>query len=284
MMLTLLALVPSAPGTAQQSSPSIQALRDYRGAVEPIRKFVFSARCDGLLSKIGFIPGQIVNEGDPVIEFRTTEKQLDLDRKRALRQRADAELRGAETTLERFRKLGQTNAISTGQIKDAEVARDVAATKLEEARANEKEAELIVGDMQLRAPFAGIMSAPYVSIGTYIDLDARTSRPLAEIIQLDPIWVVYKVPFAVYYERRKAMASDTEVLQRLDLSLVFPNGEVYPHKGRVTFIDYQVDQATQAIAVRAEFPNSDYLLRPGLEVTIQSRILDKQQSTSIGRE
>lgn len=278
MVPAALLMVAPAPGFAQQGAARGSTPREYRGTVEPIRKYVFSARYDGLVGAIHFIPGQIMKEGDLVIEFRLTAKQLDLERARAHRRRAEAELRGAETTLDRFRRLGQGNAIAIGQILDAEVARDVAASKLNEAQTDEKQAELIVGDMELHAPFSGIMSSPFLPVGTYIDLDSRTSRPLAEIVQLDPIWVVYKVPFDVYYERRKAMGSEKDLLQHLVLSLVLPNGDVYPDTGRIKFVDYRVDQATQTICVWAEFANPEYLLRPGLEVKIQSRLDDRQHS------
>lgn len=268
-------MISCSASVAQNSSDSKSPLREYQGVVEPIRKFVFSARFDGLLSKINFKQGQIVKNGDIVFEFMPTAKQLNLEMKRAQRKRAEAELRGAEKTLRRYQILGKTNAVPTARIDDAEVSRDIASAKLDEARSAERTAELIVANMQLRAPFTGSMSPPFVPEGTFMDLDSRTSRPLAEIVQLDPIRVVGKVPYGVFLERRGALMDDQAAMRQANWSLILPDGEIYPHTGHPTSGDYEVDRTTQTIDVWAEFPNPDFLLRPGLKVTIQSRIGSK---------
>ena len=177
--------------------------------------------------------------------------------------------------LERYRKLGKTDSIARNRIEDAEVARDISAAKLEEARTNEKLAEIVLSHMQLRAPFTGIMSPPFVSVGTFMDLDSRTNKPLAEIVQMDPIWVVAKVPYNLFLERRLAAKSEKETLERATWTLVLPSGEIYPYPGRLISADYELDWDTQTLATWAEFPNPDFLLRPGLKVTVQSRIRDK---------
>lgn len=265
-----------APAAGQSSSDAKFSPREYQGVVEPVRKYVFSARFDGLLNKINFAQGQIVKKGDVVLEFLPAAKRLNLEMKRAQRQRAEAELHGAENTLRRFQILGKKDAIPTARINDAQVARDIAAAKLAEARSAEHIAELIVANMQLRAPFTGIMSPPFVPVGTFMDLDSRTSRPLAEIVQLDPIRVVGKVPYDVFLERRGALKDDQTAMQRAEWSLILPDGETYPYSGRPTSGDYEVDRATQTISVWAEFPNPDFVLRPGLKVKIQSRIGSKK--------
>jgi multidrug efflux pump subunit AcrA (membrane-fusion protein) len=200
---------------------------------------------------------------------------LALERSRAQRLRAEAENRNAENVLGRFQKLGKTDSIPKNHIEDAEVSRDIAAAKLKEARTNEKLAELVLNNMQLRAPFTGIMSPPFVAVGTFMDHDSRTSKPLAEIVQMDPIWVVAKVPYNVYLERRLAAKSEKETLERAPWTLVLPSGDIYPHTGRLISADYELDRETQTLATWAEFPNPDFLLRPGLKVTVQSRIGNK---------
>jgi len=262
----------SAAAAAQNVADKDPTLREYQGTAESIQGYVFSARVEGVLNKINFVPGQVVKKGDLVFEFAPTSKMLVLERSRAQRERAEADYRKAEYVLGRFKKLGKTDSIPKNRIEDAEIARDIAAAKLKEARANEKLAEVALKNMQLRAPFTGIMSPPYVPPGTFMDLDSRTSRPLAKIVQMDPIWVVSKVPYDVYYERRMAAKSEKATLERATWTLVLPNGKVYPHSSRLVSAHYELDRGTQTLATRAVFPNPDFLLRPGLEVTVQSRI------------
>ncbi len=267
----LLTLALCIPASAQQDSGSDLTLREYEGIVEPVQRYVFSARFDGILQSVNFIPGQIVNKGDLVLEFSPTAKAFGVERAQAQKERAEAELRGATLAVKKLRDLLEKSVVPPNRVLEAEIDRDIAAAKLKEATADEKIANSILANMQLRAPFKGIMSRPYEAVGTFIDLQARTQRPLAEIVKLDPIWVVAKVPYNVYYERRTAVESDKASLERSTYTLVLPNGEVYPHRGRLRQGSYQIDPDSQTMNVWAEFPNPDFLLRPGLKLTVQSR-------------
>jgi hypothetical protein len=53
--------------------------------------------------------------------------------------------------------------------------------------------------------------------------------------------------------------------------LILPTGDKYPHKGHLVAGTYEFDAATQTTDVTVEFPKPNYLLRPGLNVTLQSK-------------
>jgi hypothetical protein len=57
-----------------------------------------------------------------------------------------------------------------------------------------------------------------------------------------------------------------------DSATAAPTGDKYPHKGRLVAGTYEFDPQTQTTEVTVEFPNPDYLLRPGLDVTLQSSL------------
>ena len=50
----------------------------------------------------------------------------------------------------------------------------------------------------------------------------------------------------------------------LPITLILANGSVHPAKGKFVFIDRAVDTKTGTLRVRAEFPNAEKLLRPGM--------------------
>ena len=58
----------------------------------------------------------------------------------------------------------------------------------------------------------------------------------------------------------------------MNFSLILPNGERFPQVGRYVGGGYEFEAETQTIVLWLEFPNPDYLLRPGLQVTLQSKI------------
>ncbi len=63
-----------------------------------------------------------------------------------------------------------------------------------------------------------------------------------------------------YLELRAAARND---LGRLQLELILADGTMYPHKGKFSFADREVDQSTGAILLIGQFPNPGNILRPG---------------------
>ena len=107
-------------------------------------------------------------------------------------------------------------------------------------------------------------------------MEVRDQSRLATIVQLDPIRVVGHAPAMAYFQRS---GQGSEVLKSLEqtaeqraFDLILPTGDTYPHRGRLVAAGYEFDPATQTVEITVEFPNPDYLLRPGLEVTLRSSI------------
>jgi multidrug efflux pump subunit AcrA (membrane-fusion protein) len=93
----------SAP--AQTAAESGKDVREFRGIIVPARTAEISPRNNGLLSKIYFIPGQFVDEGNLLFEFRTNDQELAVEIDQSKLQRAEADLRSAELTLTNKRDL-----------------------------------------------------------------------------------------------------------------------------------------------------------------------------------
>ena len=60
-------------------------------------------------------------------------------------------------------------------------------------------------------------------------------------------------------------------------SLRLGNGQMYPEKGRVDFVDNQVDPNTGTVAVWASFPNAQRLLLPNQFATVVVRPDQKEE-------
>ena len=151
----------------------------------------------------------------------------------------------------------------------------MAAARAEAARANVKVAGLAVSRMKLYAPISGLVSRPLVREGTYITKEARDQSRLATIVQLDPIRVIGQAPAAMYFQRGETVTNLEQVAGQREFGLVLPTGDVYPHKGRLVAGSYEFNPETQTTEVTVEFPNPDYLLRPGLAVTLRSSVAPK---------
>jgi RND family efflux transporter MFP subunit len=261
------------PAAAQQSTAP--EILEYEGTVAAAREVEVAPRLDGLLSEVNFVAGQFVKKGDPLFAFAAKSNELSLALAQASLKQAEAQLRLAEVDLKNKQTLRARNVASEMQYLEAEAQRDIAAAKVDEARANAQLAKIALQQMKLYAPIAGIISRPLVNEGTYITKETREQSRLATIVQLDPINVVGRAPALIYFARGELPKSLEQTAEQREFYLVLPTGDKYPYKGRLVAGAYEFDPATQTTEVTVEFPNPDYLLRPGLNVTLQSSMREK---------
>ena len=147
-----------------------------------------------------------------------------------------------------------------------------------------KEAALNLSRTEIRAPFAGRISASQVFTGSLISVAGTT---LNTLVQLDPIYVSFnpaEVNLPAITEAQARAPIETAVSQ---------NGGKPIHAGTLTFIDNQVSQSTGTILLRATIANPDGALLPGEYVTATLHLGDLKDallvpqsavgSTQIGR-
>ncbi|QIA21897.1 efflux RND transporter periplasmic adaptor subunit [Mesorhizobium sp. AA22] len=257
------------PASAQQQ-PS--AVLEYMGTLTPARLAEVAPRIDGLLLKINFTAGQLVKQGDLLFEFGSRDKELSVALAQAHLKQAEAQLRLAEVKLRNAETLRTRNVASEMQFIEAEAQRDISAARVEEARANVALADLALDQMKLYAPITGIISRSLVNEGAYITKEVREQSRLATIAQLDPIHVVGRAPASAYFQRGEIVTTIEQAAEQREFGLILPTGDAYPHKGRFVAGAYEFDPETQTVEVTVEFPNPNLLLRPGLDVTLQSSI------------
>ena len=269
MTLTI-ALSGAALGqTPAQQQPTPEVL-EYTGLVAAAREVEIAPRLDGLLSKINFAAGQLVKEGDLLFEFASKSNELSLALAQATLKQAEAQLRLAEVNLKNKQTLRARNVGSEMELLETQAQRDITAAKVDEARANVAISETALQQMKLYAPISGVISRPLIKEGAYITKEARDQSRLATIVQLDPIDVIGQAPAAMYFQRGTTLKSLEQAAEQREFELVLPTGDKYPHKGRLVAGAYEFNPATQTTEITVEFPNPDYLLRPGLNVSLQS--------------
>src|SRR5262245_645444 len=262
--------ITSAPA---QQQPGLEVI-EYNGTLAAAREAEVAARLEGLLSKISFTAGQLVKQGDLLFEFAPQTTELKLALAQATLKQAEAQLELDEVILKNKQTLRARNVASEMEFLESQVHRDIAAAKVEEARANVGLAEVDLKKMKLYAPISGVISRPLINEGAYITKEARDHR-LATIAQLDPIHVIGQAPADKYFQRGEILTSVEQVAERREYSLILPTGDTYPLKGHLIAGAYEFNPATQTTEVIIEFQNPDYLLRPGLNVTLQSTVRAK---------
>ena len=158
------------------------------------------------------------------------------------------------------------------------------------AEAQLKSAEINLGYATVTAPISGIIGAALVTEGGMVSGNALTK--MAVIQQMDPINFDFTQSATALLELRRAIAAGT--VEKIDentvpVKLVFDDGSVYEHAGKLKFSEVSVDKSTGMYTLRAEFPNPDNLLLPGMfaravleEGVNKQAVLVPQKAVSLG--
>src|SRR5262249_53461779 len=265
-----------APVVAQAVAPSTE----FVGRVESIQTFDARARVEGYLQDVAFQEGADVKAGDLLFVIEPARYQSDLDAARARQAGAEAAAQQAARSFTRTQQLTSRGTATEAALDDATAARDRANADLQAAEAAVKSAELTLSYTRVVSPIAGRLGVVSATRGNLV---GPNSGVLATVVQLEPIRVVFSVSERdiVTVRQRYRATSLQELADRYVPTLKLSNGTDYPHPGRITVIDNRVDPNTGTVAVRAEFPNPEYLLLPGQFVSVVVRPGETQRRPEV---
>ena len=116
--------------------------------------------------------------------------------------------------------------------------------------------------VHLSASSTPLIGAKQVSVGELVGKGEPTL--LATISTLDPIWFYCNVSETQYLRAQSEIRLTGRRLGDLPIDLILADGSVHPGRGKIVFVDRAVDVKTGTIRLRAEFPNLDKSLRPGM--------------------
>jgi membrane fusion protein (multidrug efflux system) len=219
-------------------------------------------RVEGFVDKMLFTEGVEVKQGDLLFELDKKPFQERLAAANGALAEAHAALNKYEKDVARLKPLAERRAIPQQDLDNAEASVEVGLAGVETAKARVESALLDLGYCEIKAPTSGLIGAKQVSIGELVGKGEPTL--MATISTLDPIWFYCNVSEVDYLNAKEKSKETGSEIEKLPLTLILPNGKEHPAPGRFVFIDRAVDVKTGTLRVRAEFPNTDKLLRPGM--------------------
>jgi membrane fusion protein (multidrug efflux system) len=220
------------------------------------------ARVEGFVDKMPFTEGVEVKQGDLLFQLDKKPFLEKLAAATGALAEANAALGKYEADVARLEPLFNKRAIPKQDLDNAVASVEVGKAGVTTAQARVEFAQLDLGYCDVKAPITGLIGATQVSIGELVGKGEPTL--LATISTLDPIWFycnVSEVDYIRAEEKSRALGRD---IASLTLTLILPNGAEHSDQGRFVFIDRAVNVKTGTLRVRAEFPNKDKLLRPGM--------------------
>jgi membrane fusion protein (multidrug efflux system) len=254
---------PGAPGAAMPP-PEVEVItvavgsatltQDLPGRLQAYRTAQVRARVEGVVEKRLFQEGSDVKAGATLF-------QIDARTYRASAESAKADLMIARQTVERYQPLLEIKAVSQQEY-------DLAAAKAKQAEAALIRAEEDLENASVPAAISGRIGRALVTEGALVGRGEATL--LATIEQLDPIYVNFTQPGADVLRLRQAVkAGKLKHAESASVEMLQEDGSVYSQAGKIFFTDMAVDPNTGAVSLRAEFPNPQRELLPGMFVRLR---------------
>ena len=244
---------------------SLAQTSELPGRIQPVREAQVRARATGILLKRLFVEGADVREGQVLFEIDPAPLEASLAVAKAALAKAEAALRESGARAARYAELVKINAVSRQVHDEAAATAGQNAADVQSAKAAVQTAELNLGYTRVVAPITGRIGKALVTEGALVSAGEATQ--LAVIRQLDPVYFDFTQSSTEVLHLRRAMEKGT--LQgagpgQAGLSIVLEDGTPYAHGGKLLFSDIAVDPTTGMITLRAEIPNPEGILMPGM--------------------
>lgn len=212
------------------------------------------ARVEGILEKRLFKEGSDVRAG--VSLFRIDPRQY-----KAAVDSANADVDLAKLTLDRYKQLLEIKAVSKQDVDQAEA-------KLKQAEATLAKARIDYENTAAPAPISGRIGRALVTEGALVGKGEATQ--LATIEQIDPLYANFtQTTTELMRLQQQIQKGRLKKTESIAVEVVREDGSVYAKKGKLLFSDLAVDPNTGAVLLRAEIPNPQRELLPGMFVRIR---------------
>ena len=240
----------------------------YPGRVTPIAQVDVVPQVSGEILEVAFKNGQLVKEGDVLYRIDPVKYEAAVKNAESKLQEMKANVRYAELSYERHKKLLDTRAVSIDAVDNALSQRDSSRAALAAAQADLIAARDDLKHCTIISPIAGKAGSTAKTRGNYV---TAGSQSLVTIVQLDPIRVKFSIA-----NRDVLDLTGGEGRRRpddIDLTLKLANGTLFDGEGAVEYVENMADERTDSMTLYAKYANPALKLVPGgtVAVTLASK-------------
>lgn len=245
--------------TARVTRNDVSVRLTANGQVSAQQMVAVRPQLSAVIRSVDIKEGQYVQKGGRLFTLDARTEDANLSRTEGQLAKSRADLRNAERNLERQRELFRQNFISQAALEVAENQVEGLRAQLLIDQATVQANRIARGFSEIAAPIAGRTGAIPVYQGSLV----QPNDILVTITQIDPINVSFTLPEREFGPLQQALSKgEVPVYVTLDAA-----GKK-TRKGRLIFVDNVVDTASGTIALKAEFPNADKRLWPGMFVNV----------------
>lgn len=248
-------------------SQTVSDWKEFTGRLEASNSVTVMPRSSGYIVEVGFEDGAQVKKGDLLfqVDYRTI--RAEVERLQAEVERADAEIALTERDLKRADSLRSTNAISQEQLDNRRTQLTQARAQADSARADLKRTKVLDAITTVKAAFDGQVSDARVEVGSSVVAGQTILTTLVSTRQMHAYFDVDEPTYLAL----QALGFDYKK-QTIEVHMGLANQDGFPYRGRIDFVDNQIDSSTGTIRMRAVYDNPKGELTPGLFARLKLQI------------
>ena len=262
---------PAEVGVVTVALRPVGITTELPGRLEASRVAQVRARAAGILHRRLFREGSDVKAGQALFEIDAAPYRAAVQSAQAQLARAQANQTQASAQAERYKPLLEANAISKQDYVNAVAAQKSAEADVAAGRAAVQTAQINLGYASVTAPISGRIGRALVTEGALVGQGEATQ--LAVVQQIDPMYVNFTQSTTEVLKLRKGLQSGqfkrAASGEAVSVRVVLEDGSEYGQTGKLLFSDLTVDATSGQITLRAEVPNPDGVLLPGMYVRVR---------------
>lgn len=233
-------------------------------------------KVDGYVKEILVNEGATVAKGQLLFTINNPQYEQDVRTAEASIQSAQADVDAAAMDVEKVRPLVEKDIVSKYQLQAAQYTLQAKQAALAQARAALANARTNLDYTIIRSPQAGVIGSIPYKIGALIS--STSTEPLTTLSDIGNVYAYYALDEKRLLRISAALPGNT-LQDKLDhmppAQLLLADGSLYPLPGKLQTASGLVNTATGTIAMKAEFPNPQGLIRSGSTGTVRiPRTLD----------
>ena len=258
---------PITVGVVKLTSQPLTLKKELPGRVAASQVAQIRPQVNGIIQTRLFTEGAEVEKGQALYQIDPATFEAQMATSKAAITKAQANIANAKAKSDRYSELLEIKAVSQQDFDEAEANYKSAQADLLTAQAQLKTAQININYSKVSSPISGQIGKSTVTAGALVSANQATA--LATVTQLDPIYIDLTQSSSELTRLKKAIANgdlSKDLAAQSKVELKMEDGSVYPHQGTLQFSEVIVDPSTGSVTLRAEFPNPEKLLLPGMYV------------------
>jgi RND family efflux transporter MFP subunit len=251
------------------------------GSLEGEASVEVSSKVNGRLEDVTVRIGDRVAKGAVLarveareIQEQVNQAQASFEVARATVRQREADLKFAQTNLDRSRSLFERQLLPRQTMDDADARHQSSQAQLELAKAQFNQAQSRLDELkitlsatEIRSPVNGFVGKRMLDPGAFVS----SNTTVVSMVQIDRVRLVANVVEKDLRRVRVGSTADVEVD-------AFP-GETF--HGRVARLAPVLDPATRTAQMEVEVPNGDFRLKPGMYSRVRLTVATKPQALTV---